>query len=50
MSRGKIGAEPGVDANSASAFMNYGHIRQVGMMTTFLNPCDFQLIVALRYF
>lgn len=36
MARGKIGAEPGIDANSHSAFMNYGHIRQVSFLT--LNP------------
>lgn len=32
MARGKIGAEPGIDANSSSAFMSYGHIRQVSFL------------------
>lgn len=31
MSRGRIGAEPGIDARSATAYMNYGHIRQVSI-------------------
>lgn len=36
MARGKIGAEPGIDAKSHSAFMSYGHIRQVSFLA--LNP------------